>query len=718
MKKIILKIGGMSCSACQNKVEKYLNKQDGVNAVVNLVMQNATIEYDEDKYTLEDIERFVKESGYVSLGLFDIKEEEKKDRSLLFIIILSILMLFLMYISMGNMLHLPMIEIIDKMKHAKVNGTLTLLITIVYMIYGYPILKSGITKLIDRSPNMDSLVSIGVITSFLYSSVNLIVGNYHYLYFESCAMIILFISIGRYIDKRSKEKTKSAIKDLVTITPSMALLKNGKKEVEITIDEVMPGDILICKPGMKIAVDGVIVDGETHMDEAFITGESTYNKKSKNDKVLAGSINIDGYIEYKAQKIGYDSTISEIIRLVVEATNTKMPIQRIVDKISSIFVPAIMIIAILTFIGYLVLGKSFDSAVVSFVTVLVVSCPCALGLATPLAIVVSEGKCAKKGILIKDSSVLENTYKMDTIVFDKTGTLTYGTPKISSFNNFSKYDDNKLMSIIYSLEHNSNHPIARAFKGDYELLDTNKFKSIDGIGIYGEIDKNKYYIGNNKVLKKIRIKNDYSKLESVLLKDNNTVIYVIENKKIISVIGVKDIIKENAKIVIRKILGMNKDVIVLSGDNEETTKLVAKELGIKNVIANVLPMDKDKTIEELKVNNHKVMMFGDGINDAPSLVRSDIGVSFSSGTDIAANSSMVILMNNDLSCVLDLINISKKTIRIIKQNLFWAFFYNICMIPIAIGLFKSFGIEINPVIAAIAMTISSLTVVLNSLRLK
>ena len=718
MKKIILKIGGMSCSACQNKLEKYLNNQDGVNALVNLVMQNATVEYDDSKYSLDDIENFVKEAGYKSEGVFNIKEEEKKDRSLLFIILLSIIMLFLMYVSMGNMLHLPMIDIIDKMKHAKINGTLTLLITIIYLIYGYPILRSGITKLIDRSPNMDSLVSIGVITSFLYSSVNLIVGNYNYLYFESCAMIILFISIGRYIDKRSKEKTKSAIKDLVTITPAMALLKDGKNEREITIDEVMPGDILICKPGMKIAVDGVIVKGETHIDEAFITGESKYSKKDKNDKVLAGSINIDGYIEYKAEKIGYDSTISEIIRLVVEATNTKMPIQRIVDKISSIFIPVIMIIAVLTFIVYLVLGKSFDSAVLSFVTVLVVSCPCALGLATPLAIVVSEGKCAKKGILVKDSSVLENAYKMDTIVFDKTGTLTYGTPKISNFNNFSKYDDNKLMSIIYSLEHNSNHPIAKAFMGDYELMDTNKFKTIDGVGIYGEIDKNKYYIGNSKVLKKIRIKNDYSKLESVLLKDDNTVIYVIENKKIISVIGVKDIIKENAKIVVRKIMGMNKDVLVLSGDNEETTKAISKELGIKNIRANVLPMDKDKTIDELMANNHKVMMVGDGINDAPSLVRANIGVSFSSGTDIAANSSMVILMNNNLYTLLDMINISKKTIRVIKQNLCRAFFYNICMIPIAIGLLKPLGIEINPAIAAIAMTISSLTVVLNSLRLK
>ena len=541
MKKVILKIEGMSCSACQNRVEKYLNKQDGVEASVNLVMAQALINYDETKLTISDLNRFVEESGYKSLGVYNAKEEEKKDNTKIYLIILAFVGLLLMYISMSHMIGLPVIPYLNMLENPVNFGTALFILTIPFIIFGFDILKSGIKKLFHKSPNMDSLVSIGVIASFTYSIVNLILvilGNntlVENLYFESSAMIIYFIKLGRFIDKNTKEKTKESIKELVQITPQSALIKTNGFEKEITIDEVKKGDILICKPGMRIAVDGIIINGESHFDEAFITGESKPSKKKKNDKVIAGSINIDGYIEYKAERIGPDSTISEMVRLVVEATNTKVPIQKIADKVSGIFVPSIIIIAILTFIGYLITGHGFNESIISFVTVLVVACPCALGLATPLAIVTSIGSSSKKGILIKTSEIIENAKNIDTIVFDKTGTLTNGKISLSKVNNYSKYNDKKLLNIIASIEHNSIHPISIAFKEFYEpKVKANKFTNIDGIGVSAEINKKTYYIGNNKIVEELNIKNKHTKEEKELSKRGNSILYVIENQKIIA----------------------------------------------------------------------------------------------------------------------------------------------------------------------------------------
>ena len=725
MKKVILKIDGMSCSACQNRVEKYLNKQDGVNASVNLVMAQALIEYDDKKVNVEDLERFVEESGYTSLGIFKEELEQKKDNTKYYLILLAIVVVLLMYISMSHMIGLPVIPFLHMIKHPSNYGIALLILTIPFIILGFDIIKSGIIKLIHKSPNMDSLVTIGVLTSFIYSLVNLILiilGKkmlVEQLYFESSAMIIYFIKLGRYIDKNAKEKTKEAVKELVQITPQSAIIKTKLGEKVVTIDEVKKSDILICKPGMKVAVDGIIVNGETHLDEAFITGESIPSKKVKDDKVIAGSINIDGYIEYKAERIGPDSTISEIVRLVVESTSTKAPIQKLADKVSGVFVPSIFIIAILTLFIYLIIGKSFNESIISFVTVLVVACPCALGLATPLAIVVSAGRSAKEGILIKTSEILENANRVDTIVFDKTGTLTYGNLKISKINNYSKYKDKEILILISSLENNSTHPIASAFKEYYDSkIKVDRFKNIEGIGLYGIINKKEIYIGNNKLFKKLNINNSHSKEEKELLDNGNTIIYVIENKNVIGLIGVKDIIRDNAKNVIKELKNIGKEVIMLSGDNEVTAKIIAKELDIDKVIANVLPKEKTKVIKELMNENHKVMMIGDGINDAPSLASATIGVSINGGTDIAGDSADIILMQDDLSKIVTLLNISKKTIRIIKENLFWAFIYNVLMIPIAIGLFKPIGITISPMIASISMTISSLCVVLNSLRIR
>lgn len=724
MQKVILNIKGMSCSACSNSLEKYLNKQNGIiNATVNLVLSQASIEYN-DNLSIEDLNKFISDAGFESLGIYDETKINKTNKSNKIIIPITFLTILVLYISMSHMLSLPSIPYLDMMKNP-INYTISLLIlTIPYLIYGFDIIKNGYKNLIHAHPNMDTLVFIGVLSSLIYSIYNTILllkGNTSLvdsLYYESCIVVIYFIKLGRQIETKNKEKTLDAIKELVTITPSYALLKVGNEVKKVTIDEIKENDILVCKPGMKLAVDGIITNGTTHIDESFITGESIPSKKGKGNKVIAGSLNIDGYIEYKAEKIGKNSTISEIVRLVVEATNTKSPISKLADKVSGIFVPLVMLIAIITLISYLLLGYNLNISLTRFVTVLVISCPCALGLATPLAVVVAMGITARNGILIKTSKVLEAINKVDTIVFDKTGTLTYGNLKISKLCNYSNYNNSKLLNIVSSIESKSNHPIASAFKTNDKLQKVTNFKNIDGIGLKGVTNNKEYYVGNNKLIKKLKINNTHSKDELDLVNNGNSIIYVIEDNNIIALIGVKDIIRKEAKEVIKKLNNMNKNVIMLTGDNEITAQVIAKELGIKEVIANVLPKEKSEKIKELMNNNKYVMMVGDGINDAVSLVTANIGVALSSGTDIANNSADVILMNNNLINIINMFHISKKTITNIKQNLFLAFFYNICMIPLAIGLLSKWNINMNPMLGSIAMTLSSITVVLNALRLK
>ncbi len=724
MQKVILNIKGMSCSACSNSLEKYLNKQNGIiNATVNLVLSQASIEYN-DNLSIEDLNKFISDAGFESLGIYDETKINKTNKSNKIIIPITFLTILVLYISMSHMLSLPSIPYLDMMKNP-INYTISLLIlTIPYLIYGFDIIKNGYKNLIHAHPNMDTLVFIGVLSSLIYSIYNTILllkGNTSLvdsLYYESCIVVIYFIKLGRQIETKNKEKTLDAIKELVTITPSYALLKVGNEVKEVTIDEIKKNDILVCKPGMKLAVDGVITNGTTHIDESFITGESIPPKKEKGNKVIAGSLNIDGYIEYKAEKIGKNSTISEIVRLVVEATNTKSPISKLADKASGIFVPLVMLIAIITLISYLLLGYNLNISLTRFVTVLVISCPCALGLATPLAVVVAMGITARNGILIKTSEVLEAINKVDTIVFDKTGTITYGNLKISKLYNYSNYNNSKLLNIVSSIESKSNHPIASAFKTNDKLQKVTNFKNIDGIGLKGVTNNKEYYVGNNKLIKKLKIDNTHSKDELDLVNNGNSIIYVIEDNNIIALIGVKDIIRKEAKEVIKKLNNMNKNVIMLTGDNEITAQVIAKELGIKEVVANVSPKEKSEKTKELMNNNKYVMMVGDGINDAVSLITANIGVALSSGTDIANNSADVILMNNNLINIINMFHISKKTITNIKQNLFLAFFYNICMIPLAIGLLSKWNINMNPMLGSIAMTLSSITVVLNALRLK
>lgn len=728
MKKIILKIEGMTCSACSSSLEKYLLKQDGIDdALVNLVMSSASITY-EDNITMDDLNRFVSEAGFKSLGLYN-ENEDKDNNKTKYFIVNGILALLVLYISMSHMIHLPAIPFLHMINYP-VNYSVCLFIFSLYFIYfGRDIIISGIKNIKYKSPNMDTLVTLGVVSSFIFSTFNMIMilkGNNEYvenLYFESVCIILYLIKFGRYIDGISKEKTKDTIKGLVTITPNKAILFINNKEKKVSIDEVKKGDILIVKPGNRFAVDGVIVKGSTHVDESFISGESIPIKKSINDKVVAGSINLDGEVLYKAENIGRDSTISEIVRLVVEATNTKAPIARIADKVSGIFVPVVIFIALLTLIIHLILGASFNESIVYFVTVLVCACPCALGLATPLAIVVSEGLCAKNGILVKKSEILENVNKIDVIVFDKTGTLTYGNLRISKIINKSNYSDNDLIEIVSSLENKTAHPIANSFKeysktNNLKFLDVDDFKNIAGIGLSGTINDKSYLIGNNKLFDKYKINNNMLREEKKLSLDGNSIVYVIEDKKVIGLIGVKDIIRDNAKDVINKLKNIDKRIIMLTGDNEIAADIIAKSIGIKEVIANVSPKDKSNKIKELKNKGFKVMMVGDGINDAPSLSLADIGVSLNSAIDIAADSAGVILMRNDLNSIYNLFDIGKRTLGNIKENLFWAFFYNACMIPISCGLFKFINITMNPMIAGLAMTLSSFTVIINALRLK
>lgn len=720
MKKIVLKIGGMTCSACSSGLEKYLNKQKGIiSASVNLVMASATVEYDEEKIVLDDLNRFVSEAGFISLGEFKLEIEEKNNSKKAILISFLCLLIILMYISMSHMINLPVIPFLHMIDYPINYSICLFILTIPFIIYGFDILKNGIKNIIYKHPNMDSLITVGIVSSFIYSTVNMILvinGNNNlveHLYFESCAMIIYFVKLGRFIDHKSKEKTKLALKELVQITPEKAYLKKDGEVVEVTLDEIKKGDILVCQPGKKIAVDGEIVKGTTHLDESFITGESVPAKKGVGLKVVAGSINIDGYIEYRAERIGKDSTISEIVRLVLEASGTKAPISRLADRVSSIFVPGIFIIAILTFIVYLFIG-SLNTALIHFVTVLVVACPCALGLATPLAMVVSVGKCAKNGILIKSSEILERASKIDTVVFDKTGTLTYGNLKISKIYNYSKLTDEEILNYVSCLEKQSTHPIAKAFSNIKSNLLVDEFKVLPGQGIYGEIDDKKIYIGNNKLFNELKISNKHQKDEEELTKELNTCFYLIINNKVAALIGVKDIIRENAKDVINLLKKREKDIVLLSGDNDTVARNIGLSLGVNRIISNVVPIGKEEFIKREK-EDFKVMMVGDGINDALALTSADIGVSINSGTDIAIDTSDVVLMNDDLNKIVDLIDTSKKTIKIIKENLFWAFFYNICMIPIAIGLFN---FDLSPMYGSIFMTISSLIVVLNSLRLR
>lgn len=707
MKKVILNIEGMTCSACSNGLEKYLNKQKGIkNAVVNLVMATAVVEYDEE-ITIKDINRYVEEAGFKSLGE---KQEEKNNHNFRKAIIFSALGIILMYISMGHMLNLPIPELLDGMMHPKIYATTLLLLTTVFLIWGFDIIKN----IFHKMPNMDSLVGIGVLVNFIYSAYNTILifkgqtNLVHNLYFESSAIIILFVKLGRMIDQKNKSKAVDTIKNLVTITPRNGVILRDGKEITVTINDIQKGDIVICRPGEKIAADGIITKGRTHTDEAFITGESKPVSKDVGSRVIAGSINYDGYIEYKAENIGKDSEISHIVNMVVEATNTKAPIARLADKISGYFVPTIFVIAVISFLLNLAVVRNGTQAINALVSVLVVACPCALGLATPLAMVVAIGNCTKNGILVKSSETLEASSKIDTVVFDKTGTLTQGKLAIQD-----KEISKENMKILQSLEEHSNHPLAKSICENADnLYSVEEFEEISGLGIKGKIKNQVYFAGNNKFIGDRE--NPYKNLEEEFSNKGESIVYLFTEKSVLGIVGLQDTIKPEMKEVINKLKQAQKQVIMLTGDNTNTANSIARELGIEKVISNVSPKEKLEKIKELNTNNN-CLMIGDGINDSPALKTASIGVSVQNGTDITQDSADIILLNENMDSVYKILTIGYKTIKIIKQNLFWALFYNIAMVPLATGLLP---ITLNPMIASLAMTLSSFTVVINSLRLK
>ncbi len=730
MKKVLLKIGGMTCSACSSGLEKYLNKQDGIKlASVNLVMNNANIEYDDERLSLQDVEKFVDKAGFESLGIDNFEKEEKKNSFEKYkIILITIFSLIILYISMGSMIGLPEISFIKMMKYPTRFSICLLVFSSIVLFLGKDILRNGFKNLIHKTPNMDTLVTIGVVASMLYSifgTVMIFKGHSHYvmnLYYESATIVVFFIKVGKYIEGRNTDKTKEALKELMTITPNHAIIVRDGKEKTVTLDEIQKDDIVVCKPGEKIAVDGTVIDGNTHIDESFITGESVPVKRENGSKVIAGSINYEGTIKYKAEKIGKESTVSEIVRLVVESTSSKAPIAKIADKVSSVFVPVVIAIAIVAFIIWMIISKDIAFAINIFITVLVVACPCSLGLATPLAIIVGSGLATKKGILVKSSESLENAHKVKTVVFDKTGTLTEGKLTVSKIYNYSDIDEAELLKMVASAENKSEHPIARAIvnyakERKIDIDEVNDFEAVAGMGVVANYESEKIIIGNQKLIDENKIEISNKQDAEELTKDENSILYVALNNKLIALVGVKDTIRKDIVELIEKLKAKNINVVMLTGDNEKTAQNIAKKLKIDKVISNVMPKQKAEEIEKLKQNG-LVMMCGDGINDSISLVKADIGVSVSSGTDIARDSAQVVIMNDNLNRINDVIDISKKTVRNIKQNLFWAFFYNVCMIPVACGFLVKFGIMINPMIASLAMTLSSLFVVLNVLKLK
>lgn len=717
MKKKILNIEGMTCSACSNGLEKYLNKQEGIDsATVNLVMATAQVEYDESKIQSQDLDRVVKEAGFKSLG--ERTKSGSKKFALARIILYAVLVILIMYVSMGKMLGIPVPQALDMSDNPITYTIFQMVISTLFLIWGFDILKNGFKKIIHKMPNMDSLVGVGVLVNYIYSiynSIEVFNGNLqqvHNLYFESSAMIIFFVKLGRYIDRKNKAKAVQSIQNLVTITPKSARIIKNSKEIEVTINEIQKNDIVVCKPGEKIAVDGIITKGTTHTEESFITGESNPVSKNVGDNVLAGSINYDGYIEYKAVNIGKDSSISHIVDLVVEATNTKPPIARIADKISGVFVPTIFIIALISFIVNIFVTKEISEAIISLVSVLVVACPCALGLATPLAMVVALGSGAKKGIVIKASESLEQINKIDTIIMDKTGTITKGELEIT--NKYFIKDEEQNVKLLKSLELKSNHPLAKSIsKNIDEQFEVEEFEEIVGKGIKGKINGNIYYAGNRRLIENLKLENTLQENELEFSKKGESIVYFANENELLGILGLRDEIKESSLKTIKTLKQLNKRIIMLSGDNENTAKIIANEVGIDEVYANVTPDGKLNKIKELN-KNQNVIMIGDGINDSPALKEATIGISVSNGTDISSDSSDIILLNEDMYKIIELFKLGRKTNKIIKQNLFWALIYNLLMVPLATGILP---ISLNPMFASLAMTLSSLTVVVNSLRL-
>lgn len=753
MKKEKFDIQGMTCSSCSSHVEKAVKKLDGVSTVsVNLLSNNMIVNYNENIINNEQIIQAVKEAGYgASLENLNNKKEDKKTRvnetikNMKKRLIISICFLIpLMYLAMHNMLNewvgLPIPKIVQNTFHGNENvlkfaiTQFLILIPIIYINRNYFII--GFKRLFKGKPNMDSLIAIGSTASTVYgifaiymiwnglahNDLNIVERYSHDIYFESAGTILTLITLGKYLETKSKGKTSDAISKLINLAPKTATVIRDGKELEINTEEIVAGDVVAIKPGGNIPVDGKVIQGTTAVDQSSITGESIPVQKNVGDNVISGTINKNGYIQIEATKVGENTTLSQIIKLVEEASNSKAPISKIADKVSGVFVPAVIIIALITTIIWLLVGQSFEFTLTMGIAVLVISCPCALGLATPVAIMVGTGKGAENGILIKSAESLETLHLVDTVVLDKTGTITEGKPKVTDL---VSNNQEELLKIAGSLEQNSEHPLALAIMDRVKeqlinIYEVKDFKATSGRGVKGTINGHIYFGGNLAYIEENNIDvNSITKECEEFLEEGKTVLYFSNESNIIGAIAVADTIKETSHRAIQELKSRNIKVVMITGDNKNVAETIGNKLEIDNVISEVLPQDKEKEVEKLQKQGKKVAFIGDGINDSPALVKADVGIAIGSGTDIAIESADVVLIKNSLLDSVNAIDLSRAVIKNIKMNLFWAFIYNIIGIPVATGVFyPSFGLKLNPMIGALAMSFSSVCVVTNALRLR
>ena len=736
-------ITGMTCSACSAHVYKAVSKLDGVKDVnVNLLSNNMVVEYD-DNIKPNDIITAVVDAGYGAQVASQTKNNDKKvnkeqinESDLMYERLKYSFIFFIpvLYLSMGPMMHLPNLPILQGYENS-LNYAFTLfLLTIPIVFINRAFFIKGYKALIHKAPNMDTLVALGAFSAMIYgifaiyrigyglavSDHELVMKYSHSLYFESAATILTLITLGKYLEAKSKKKTSKALEKLMDLTPKTAIIERDGKEYTVLVDEIKAGDIVIVKPGGSIAVDGEIIEGNTTIDQSSITGESMPVEKSVGDKVISATINKTGYIKYRALKVGKDTTISQIIALVEEAANSKAPISKLADKISGIFVPIVITIAIISAVFWLYMGMSFEFALSIAISVLVISCPCALGLATPVTIMVGTGRGAENGILIKSAESLEAAHSINAIAIDKTGTITEGKMTVKSVEVY-KYDENTILQTAYTLEKSSAHPIAKAIVNKCEKLGFDVFSATDfnfynGLGISCIINGKKYSCGSAKFMTSLAI--EYKNKQKNI--DNTSApIYLAEENELIGIINVSDKIKETSIEAVKKFKESNIEVYMLTGDNKQSAEYTAFQAGIENVYAELMPQDKEEIIRQLQEKGKKVAMVGDGINDAPALMRSDLGIAIGAGTDVAIQSADIVLINNNLLDAVTSVKLSKAVLKNIKMNLFWAFFYNIIGIPVAAGVFYlSYGLTLNPMISAAAMSFSSVFVVTNALRLR
>ena len=730
-------VTGMSCASCANAVEKALNKNNDINASVNFATEKLNIEYDEEKYNFDKIREIVESAGY---GLVEDMIEDKKMelyqekiKSLKNRLILAIIFVVpLLYISMGYMLGVVLPEFLNP-KVNPLNFALVQFVLTLPIIYaGRDFFLHGFKNLVRKSPTMDSLIAIGATAAVLYGIyatfriVTVDPEAHMDLYYETAGTIITVILFGKLLEAKTKGQTSSAIKKLIGLQPKKAKIIENGAEKEVLIENLKVGDIVIVKPGEKIAVDGRIVEGATSIDESMLTGESLPVSKKVGDKVVGGSINKNGSIRFEATEIGKNTVLSQIIKLVEEAQGSKAPISRMADIVSAYFVPIVIGIAIITGIAWFLSGSGLVTALSFFIAVLVIACPCALGLATPTSIMVGTGKGAENGILIKSGEALETAHKIKTVVFDKTGTITKGKPVLTDLIAYGKYNENELLKIAASVENDSEHPLAEAIvnkakEKNIEIKPYEKFRAMPGYGIRAIFEGKEVQIGNRKLMENRKINVEISQKDyDILSNEGKTPMYISIDNELAGLVAVADVIKETSKEAIEKLKKMGIKTIMLTGDNEKTAKFIAKQVGIDDVISEVLPYQKSQKVKELQEKDEFVAMVGDGINDSPALAQANVGIAIGNGTDVAIESADIVLIRNDLRDVAGAISLSKATITNIKENLFWALFYNVLGIPFAAGIFYAFfnGPKLDPMIAAFAMSFSSVSVLGNALRLK